>query len=72
MIKMAYIVRIQVGKGKEKSVSQSIELNSKADVSRYVRKHPFGNSKTHVEVEDLDSGEISKGQKIHFSNPSRW
>ena len=49
---MAYVVRIQTGKGKKRSVSQSIPLSNKAKVRKWVSRNPVGNSNTRVLIKN--------------------
>jgi len=69
---MSYKVYIEVGKGEEKAISESTELSSKEDVSRWVKSHPFGNINTKIKIKDLSSGKIVSGKKVRFYNPERW
>jgi len=47
---MAYIVRIQTGKGKNRSVSQSTPLQNKQKVRKWVKRNPVGNLSTDVTI----------------------
>ena len=49
---MAYVVRIQTGKNKNKTVTQSIPLPSKERVRMYVKRNPVGNWRTKVTIRD--------------------
>lgn len=69
---MAYKVRIDVGKGKNRSVSQSVPLSKKEDVARWVRTHPFGNSNTKIEVKNLNTGKVITGRKLKFYHPKTF
>lgn len=69
---MAYKVRIDIGKGKNRAVSESIPLSNKADVVRWVKTHPFGNSNTQIKVKNLNTGKVITGRKLRFRNPARF
>lgn len=47
---MAWIVRIESGKGKNRSVRQSIPLPNKERVRAYVKRNPVGRSDTPVKI----------------------
>ena len=47
---MAWVVRIETGSGKNKSVFQSIPLPNKARVRAYVKRHPAVKSNTKIKI----------------------
>jgi len=69
---MAYKVSIQVGRGINRTRTESIALPNKARVARCVKRSPVGNSSTNISVRDLNSGKTVSGRKIKFYNPNRW
>ena len=69
---MAYKVRIDIGKGKNRAVSESTQLSNKEDVARWLKHHPLGNSNTKVEVRNVDTGKVMTGRKLRFRNPDRF
>jgi len=69
---MSYKVSIQVGRGMNRTRTESIALPNKERVSRYVKGSRVGNSRTDISVKDLNSGKTTYGKKIKFYNPNRW
>lgn len=69
---MAYRVSIKGGKGINKYSSVSVPLETKEKVSTHVRQHPFGNAKTLIDVENLETGKVETNRKRHFYNPDLW
>ena len=69
---MAYKVRIDIGKGKNRAVSESTVLANKENVANWVKKHPLGNANTKIEVKNVDTGKVITGRKLRFRNPDRF
>ena len=69
---MAYKVRIDIGRGKNRAVSESTLLSNKDDVAQWVKKHPLGNSNTQIKVKNLNTGKVITGRKLRFRNPDRF
>ncbi len=72
---MAWIVRIKVGKGKEKTVTQSTPLPNKQRVRAWVKRNPVGRADTKVKIINTSTkktktltklGAGSFGHKINF------
>jgi len=63
---MAYIVRIEVGKGKNKSVSQSIPLPNKKRVCNFIRRSPFVKSNTNIKVKNTRTKKTVTGKQARF------
>jgi len=68
---MGYKVEIESGKGKNFTRMGSIELLTKADVSRYIKRNPI-NNRASTRVIDTISGKTISGRKLKFFNPDRW
>jgi hypothetical protein len=49
---MAWIVRVETGKGKNKSISQSIPLPNKSRVRAWAKRHPMIKSNTKVTIKN--------------------
>ena len=64
--KVFYIVRIEIGKGKRKSISQSIPLPTKMRVNTYIRKHPLVKSNTTIKVTN------TRTKKTIIDKPARF
>lgn len=64
---MAYLVRIEIRKGKLKTVTSSTPLRTKEDVVRWVRRNPVGNSNTKVKVTNTITKKSIIGSKMGFS-----
>jgi len=47
-----YIVKIQIGKGKNLTRTHSTPLSSKAKVRRWIKRNPVGNLRTKVVIKD--------------------
>jgi hypothetical protein len=66
---MPYIVKISVGKGKERAVTQSIPLPTKERVRRYVKRNPLGNYRTKVIIINTSKRKrylMTKGEASRF------
>ncbi len=63
---MAYIVRVEVGKGKNKAITQSIPLPSKKRVCNYIRRNPLVRSNTQVKVTNTRNKKTLIGNQSTF------
>jgi hypothetical protein len=69
---MTYKVRIEVGKGKNKAITESIPLN-KARVCNYIKRSPLVKSNTKVKVTNVRTGKILIGTQYKFcSKFTKW
>ncbi|MCX6748482.1 MAG: hypothetical protein NT076_02660 [Candidatus Pacearchaeota archaeon] len=68
---MSYKVRVEVGKGKNKSVTESIPLPSKKRVCGYIKKNPLVKSNTNVRVTNLSNGKVTTGKQSKFCSKIR-
>ncbi|MFW6129902.1 MAG: hypothetical protein ACOC56_01885 [Atribacterota bacterium] len=67
---MAYIVKVETGRGKKKSISQSVPLPNKKRVSTYIKRNPLIKSGTEIKVKDTRKKKTFKGTKGKFlQNP---
>ena len=69
--KMTYKVRIEVGKGKDKSVTESIPLPNKTRVCNYIKRSPLVRSNTKVNVTNIQTGKIHIGTESRFCSRFR-
>jgi len=67
---MAYRVRIEVGKGKNRAVTESISLPNKQRVCNYIKRSPLVRSNTKVRVKNLRTGKVNVGTQSKFC--TRW
>ena len=58
---MSYIVRIEVGKGKNKAVSQSIPLPNKKRVENFIKRSPLVKSNTKIKLKNTRTKKITTG-----------
>lgn len=65
---MAYIVRVEVGKGKNKAITQSISLPNKKRVCNYIKRNPLVRSNTSVKVTNLITKKSYIGTQGKFCN----
>ena len=63
---MAYKVRIEVGKGKNKTVTESISLPTKKRVCNYIKRSPLVRSNTKVKVTNLRTNKSTIGTQSKF------
>ncbi len=70
IIKMTYKVNVEVGKGKNKAVTESIPLN-KSRVCNYIKRSPLVKSNTKVKVTNIQTGKIQIGIQSKFCNKFR-
>lgn len=63
---MTYKVRVEVGKGKNHSVTESIPLPSKDRVCNYIKRSPLVKSNTKVKVTNLQTGKVTVGTQAKF------
>ena len=70
-VKMAYKVRIEVGKGKNKAVTESIPL-SKTRVCNYIKRSPLVKSNTRVKVTDLKTKKVTIGTQSRFCGRGKY
>ena len=63
---MAYKVRIEVGKGKNRAVTESIPLPNKQRVCNYIKRSPLVRSNTKVKVKNLRTGKVEVGTQSKF------
>jgi hypothetical protein len=64
---MTYKVRVEVGKGKNKAVTESIPLN-KSRVCNYIKRNPLVKSNTKVKVINLSNEKVIVGTQSKFCN----
>lgn len=69
---MAYKVRIEVGKGKNHSVTESIPLPNKKRVCSYIKRSPLVKSNTQVKVKNLRTGKTTIGTQSKFCVRGRF
>jgi len=63
---MSYKVRIEIGKGKNKSVSQSIPLPNKKRVVKFIKRSPFVKSNTNIKVTNTRTKKVINGKSFRF------
>lgn len=63
---MTYKVRIEVGKGKNKAITESIPLPNMDRVCNYIKRSPLVRSNTKVKVTDL------RTKKVHIETRSKF
>lgn len=63
---MAYKVRVEIGKGKNHAVSESIPLPNRQRVCRFIRENPMVRSNTQVRVTNLRTGKVTIGNQAKF------
>ena len=68
---MSFKVRIDIGKGKNRAVSESTPLLYKKDVVRWIKQNPLGNANTLVSIKDLKTNKIISGRRLKFSSCKR-
>ncbi len=68
---MTYKVRIEVGRGKNKSVTESIPLSNKQRVCDYIKRSPLVKSNTNVKVTNIQTRENKIGTRSRFCNRFR-
>jgi hypothetical protein len=67
---MSYKVRIEVGKGKNRTVTESIPL-SKKRVCSYIKRSPLVKSNTRVKVTNLKTHRTTTGTQGKFCSKFR-
>jgi len=70
--KMAYKVRVEVGKGKNKAVTESIPLPNKQRVCNYIKRSPLVRSNTNIKVKNLRTGKVTTGTQSKFCGRMRY
>lgn len=68
---MSYKVRIEVGKGKNRAVTESIALPNKKRVCAYIKRSPLVKSNTTVKVTNLSNGRVTTGKQHKFCSKLR-
>ena len=63
---MTYIVRVEVGKGKNKAITQSIPLPNKKRVSNYIKRNPLVRSNTDIKVKNTRTKKTVTGKQSRF------
>lgn len=63
---MTYKVLVEVGKGKNKAVTESIPLPSKDRVCNYIKRNPLVKSNTKVKVTNLNTKKVTIGTQAKF------
>lgn len=63
---MPYVVRVEVGKGKNRAVTQSIPLPNKKRMCAYIQRNPLIRSNTKFKVTNIKTGKSEKGNEAHF------
>ena len=69
---MTFKVRIEVGKGKNRTVSQSIPLPNKQRVCSFIQRSPLVKSNTNIKVTNLRTKKVTTGKASKFCNPNRF
>ena len=69
---MAYIVKIETGKGKKKSNFQSIPLPNKERVCSYIKRHPAVKSNTEIKVTNTRTKKTLSGKESRFCTRKRF
>lgn len=69
---MTFVVRIVVGRGKNRSVTQSIPLPNKKRVVGFIKRNPFVRSNTNIQVTNLRTKKIMMGKESRFLNLKRF
>jgi len=69
---MAYKVRIEVGRGKNLAISESIPLPNKQRVASFIKRSPLVKSNTNVKVTNLRTKKTLFGKSARFCNPNRF
>ena len=67
---MTYKVRVEVGKGKNKAITESIPLN-KSRVCNYIKRNPLVKSNTKIKVTNIQTGKSQIGTQSKFCNKFR-
>ena len=67
---MPYKVRVEVGKGKNKAVTESIPLLKKR-VCSYIKRNPLVKSNTKVKVTNTQTGKTQIGTQSKFCSRFR-
>mgnify|MGYP001596339395 CR=1 FL=1 len=68
---MSYKVRVEVGKGKNKAVTQSIPLPNQKRVCNYIKRSPLVKSNTNVKVTNNKTGKVQIGTQGKFCSRFR-
>jgi hypothetical protein len=68
---MTYLVRVEVGLGKNQAITQSIPLPNKKRVCSYIKQNPLVKSNTRIKVTNLKNNKITFGTQGRFCNPFR-
>ena len=63
---MTYKVRIESGKGKNQSITESIPLPNKQRVCNYIKRSPLVKSNTKIKVTNLQTKKVSIGTQSKF------
>jgi len=70
---MSYKVRVEVGKGKNKAITESIPLPSKKRVCNYIKRNPLVKSNTKVKVTNTSTKKVIIGSQSKFCNKfEKW
>ena len=69
-VKMTYNVRVDVGKGKNRAVMESIPIPKKR-VCGWIRENPLVRSNTKVKVTNIQTGKTQIGTQSEFCNRLR-
>lgn len=67
---MSYTVRVEVGKGKNISRTESIPLN-KTKVCNYIKRSPLVRYNTKIKVTNIQTGKTQIGTQSKFCNKFR-
>lgn len=63
---MSYTVSVKVGKGFNRSTSQSIPLPNKDRVVNYIKNNPMIKSNTNIELKNNTNKELITGKRAKF------
>lgn len=65
---MAYVVRVETGKGMNRAITQSVPLPNKERVAIYIRKNPLIRSNTNVYVFNTITRKGITGKPYNFTS----
>ncbi len=66
---MPYKVRIDVGRGKNRSVSESVPLPNRQRVCRFIKRSPLVKTGTKIKVTNIRTKKTLTGTQSRFCNP---
>lgn len=63
---MTYIVRIEIGKGYNKTITESIPLPTRERVCQHIKRNPFVRLNTKIKVTNLKTKKSIIGTQYRF------